>query len=113
MSYLDQVESADSQGRHGSSTITTSQIRILPTYISRKRGSKDNKGKDVLSRIEPAKGREGSSRSMGGIQITRWKSHEGMLFHYRTAKETEWNRNTDCSSGMNDSWPLKSSLIQN
>lgn len=73
---------------------------MLPTYISRERGREDNQGKDVLSSSESPKGREGSGGSMGGIQITRWKGHEGMSFHVFA--------HTDDSSGTNDSWRPRS-----
>ena len=69
---------ADEKGCDGSPSTIIAQVGILPPYISRERGREDDQGKDLLSRFKSPKGREGSSGSMGGIQITRWKGHEGM-----------------------------------
>jgi len=58
---------ADEKGRNGSFTATVTEIRVLPTYISRKRGREDDKGENMLSRFKSPKGGEGSSGSMGGV----------------------------------------------
>jgi hypothetical protein len=72
------IVDADEKGRDGSPSTIITQVGILPSYISRERGREDDKGKDLLSRFESPEGGEGSSGSMGGIQITGWKGHEGM-----------------------------------
>ena len=60
----------DRQGRDGLPSIIITQIGLLSTYIRREGGSEDYQGENMLFGNERDEGREGSSGSMGRIQIT-------------------------------------------
>jgi hypothetical protein len=57
----------DEEGRDGSLAVVITEIGILPTYISGKRGRENDQGENMLSRFKPPKGRKGSSGSMGRV----------------------------------------------